>query len=551
MIDMLALTLLADAPASGDYFSPIKILVMVVLLLPWLYASTWVNKDAVHIHGNQMLWSCLVLGLGAAGAALWLLLPWYFLGLGLFVVAFATVFGIYVAYRNTHVLPEARVLTVEHIKAALAKKTEHKIDLVQRVKLYNVLTRPVFAPDESDRAGRLAYNLTQNLLFNVITMRASDVDIVPNAEQANVKFVIDGVAQAQSPAAKEESEAVIDYLKSIAGLNVDEKRKPQSAKILMEAGAISLDMYITTAGTTHGQRMQIRMTQEAAKTNLDELGLSDDVKARMEKINASAHGVILVSSTKRNGLTSMLYSLLRKHDPFTKQLATLETAKTIDLENVTQTPYKDQAALLDAFVRLLRRDPDILAVDRCENPAVVQEAITAAERKLIYLGLPAESTLAALAKWVALCGDEKADGMGVLLGITCQVLVRKLCPNCREAYPPVREVMAKLNIPADKVENFYRPPTKPLTDEKGNPIICPTCRGTGYFGRTGVYELMAITDEIRQLVEENASPSQIKAACRKHKMLFLQEQALRKVVEGVTSVEEVIRVTRAAKGQEA
>ena len=85
MIDMLALTLLADVPAQGNYFSPVKIALMAVLVLPWLYASTWVNKDSVHVHGNQMLWSCLVLGLGAASVALWLLLPWFFLGLGLFV----------------------------------------------------------------------------------------------------------------------------------------------------------------------------------------------------------------------------------------------------------------------------------------------------------------------------------------------------------------------------------------------------------------------------------------------------------------------------------
>lgn len=104
--------------------------------------------------------------------------------------------------------------------------------------------------------------------------------------------------------------------------------------------------------------------------------------------------------------------------------------------------------------------------------------------------------------------------------------------------------MSKLNLPAEKIEKFYRPPTRPLTDEKGNPITCPTCRGTGYYGRTGAFELMEVTDEIRELVAGNASLGRIKAACRKNKMLYLQEQALRKVIDGVTGIDEVIRVSK-------
>ncbi|MCK4626080.1 MAG: type II/IV secretion system protein, partial [Phycisphaerae bacterium] len=167
----------------------------------------------------------------------------------------------------------------------------------------------------------------------------------------------------------------------------------------------------------------------------------------------------------------------------------------------------------------------------------------AAVEKSVLLGSAAPSALAALAKWVKIVGNaDKA--LTPLKVVTCQMLLRKLCPNCKEAYGPPRDMLAKLNLPAEKINKFYRPPTKPLVDEKGNPFICPTCRGTGYYGRIGAFELLEVTDEIRELVTQNAPLSRIKAACRKNKMLYLQEQALRKVIAGVTSIEEVIRVSK-------
>ena len=126
------------------------------------------------------------------------------------------------------------------------------------------------------------------------------------------------------------------------------------------------------------------------------------------------------------------------------------------------------------------------------------------------------------------------------------MLLRKLCTNCREAYRPDPQLLAKANLPADRIDKFHRPPTQPLTDEKGNPIVCPACQGMGYYGRTAVFELLEVTEELQELVTANASASQIKAACRKRNMLYLQEQGLRKVIAGVTSIREVIRVSQQA-----
>jgi type II secretory ATPase GspE/PulE/Tfp pilus assembly ATPase PilB-like protein len=133
--------------------------------------------------------------------------------------------------------------------------------------------------------------------------------------------------------------------------------------------------------------------------------------------------------------------------------------------------------------------------------------------------------------------------------VLCQILVRKLCPTCREEYRPDPQILAKANIPADKVESFYRTPTKPRLDEKGNPITCQTCQNTGYYGRIGVFELLQVTDEIRQMIAGGAALAAIKSAARKNKMLYLQEQALAKVIAGVTSIQEVIRVSQEAQAK--
>jgi type II secretory ATPase GspE/PulE/Tfp pilus assembly ATPase PilB-like protein len=262
---------------------------------------------------------------------------------------------------------------------------------------------------------------------------------------------------------------------------------------------------------------------------------------RLREISGRGQGLILVSGRPGTGVTSTLYSLLREQDAFIKQLVTLEQQVEVDLENITQNKYANAADLPGRLASALRLDPDVVMVDECENEKAAATINEAAQRILILLGVKAADTFQALAKWVKLAGPE---GMNSLQAVLCQVLVRKLCPECREAYTPDPSMLAKANLPSKKIERFYRPPTKPLTDEKGNEIVCHACRGTGYIGRTAVFELLEVTDEIRQLVATGQSVSQIKAACRKNKMLYLQEQALRKVIQGVTSVQEVVRVSQ-------
>ena len=549
--------LLASVPESGGYFSTFKIVSILVLALPWLYALPWINKDSAKVHLLQAAWSWGALGAGLAGLLLWLLLPLYGVGLAAYLVLAGTSVVGYVVLRNRRVRADARVLTGDHLRKLLrGGKGSKAVEVVQRVKLYDSLRRPVFAPAEDEPELRQAFNYAQNFLHNVVQFRASEVDLVPAGGECAVRFLVDGVIHPRPPADAGDAEMLIDYLKGIAGMNVEDKRHPQTGKIALEAGAVGVDVNVATAGTKEGQRLQLRIVQEAVRTRLEDLGLRDDLRQRLEEINASDHGLIIVSGPRGNGVTSTLYSLLRRQDAFMKQLVTLEAKAQVDMENITQVAYRDQTDLTAQLGKTLRRDPDVVMVDACETAQAAALILEAVESKNVLLGINADNALTALAKWVKTVGDART-AVSPVKAVTCQVLLRKLCPSCRQEYRPAKDLLAKLNLPAEKIELFYRPhaPDTPRLDEKGKPLVdgngrpipCPTCRGTGYYQRTAAFELLEMNDEIRDLIVRGGSLSDIRAACRKHRMRSLQEQSLRKVIEGLTSIEEVVRVSRATR----
>ncbi|KKM60038.1 hypothetical protein LCGC14_1545870 [marine sediment metagenome] len=509
MSDLCSLTMLAA------YFSTFKIIVILLLLFPWLYAATWMNRDTARVHTIGVFWCGIVLGAGAAGVLAALLVPHFAVGLPLYLVLTGGTIGTYVVYRNKRVVPEARVLTVEHIKAVLSRGGAHTVEVVQHLKLYDSDGRAVNPPDEGSPEQRQGYNGAQELLRDVLMLRASEVGLSPTGPQTGVKFVVDGVLQKRPSLDHEQAEMLIDFVKEMAGMNVEDKRRPQTGHISLDMGAVRLDVRVSAAGTTHGQQLQLRVLQEAVQTRLEELGMPESLQTRLVEINAADHGLIIVSGPRRNGATSTLYSLLRQHDAFLKQLVTLESSQGVELENITQNAYADRADLAGKLASVLRLDPNVVMVDKCDTPQAAEQICQGARVKNLLLGCVADNAFQALAKWVKVCGGDRKKALEPLRAVTCQKLLRKICPACREAYRPGKDMLAKLNLPAEKIKEFYRPPTKPLTDEKGKPYTCPTCQGTGYMGRTATFELLELNDEVRDLILSDAPVSQIKAECRK------------------------------------
>jgi len=542
MIDMPS-TLAALSPEAGQYFSWVKIVVYFLAALPWLWACAWMDKDTKAARMPREVWLTAGVAGGALGLLIWLLVPVFVVGLGVYLVIVTAIAAVYVMQRNAKVVPEARVLTREFFADLLQRRKEASVDLVSHLRVYDFRSQPAVLPEDGTVQEKNVFNQTQELLYDIMWRRASEVDISPESgEELKVRYVIDGMVVPCDPLARPVADGMIDYIKGLAGMDIEDRRRPQTGKIAVDLAGQQVDIDLAAAGSTSGPRMQLKIVQEAVRTRLAELGMPDDTLEMVRKVNAKRRGLMLVAAKSRNGLTSTLYSLMRDHDAYIQQLATLEMAPEADLENVTQNRYKDPEEMTAVLAGVLRRDPNVVMVDACKTAEGAERILTAAADVKMLVGVSARDCFYALAKWVKAAG-EAAAAVGPLDAVISQVLLRKLCPSCREAYQPDAERLRKANLPVGKVEKFYRPP-KNLTDEKGRPMVCPTCQGSGYLGRTAAFELLILNDDLKQLIASGAGLTRIKAEARKHGMLNLQEQALRLVMEGVTSIEEVIRVTR-------
>jgi type II secretory ATPase GspE/PulE/Tfp pilus assembly ATPase PilB-like protein len=225
----------------------------------------------------------------------------------------------------------------------------------------------------------------------------------------------------------------------------------------------------------------------------------------------------------------------------------LEKKTLYDLDNITQATHKpgaEQISYARQLQSVLRREPDIVGIGECEDRETAQIALRAAQDdRKVYMAIDGKSAFDALSRLVSLAEDPKLAAKA-LKGVLCQRLIRVLCKSCRQTFKPDENLLRKANLPANKIENFYRPPTEPVFDRKGREIVCQTCQGSGYVGRTGVFELLVIDEVIAQLIAEGAQIKQIKSQARKNKMYYLQEEGLMKVIAGTTSLDEIIRGLR-------
>jgi type II secretory ATPase GspE/PulE/Tfp pilus assembly ATPase PilB-like protein len=194
--------------------------------------------------------------------------------------------------------------------------------------------------------------------------------------------------------------------------------------------------------------------------------------------------------------------------------------------------------------------PDVVGVGECEDDETAKIAsAAAADGKIVYVVMNADSVLQALGKWLKMVGDRKLVAE-TLVGISNQRLFRKLCDTCKQGYAPNAELLKKFNLPAEKAKVLYRP-GKEVFDKKGKPSMCQTCQGTGFVGRTGVFEMIVLNDELRKAVKHVKQLPELGMQFRRAKMLYLQEQALRKVIAGTTAINEMLRVLAAGKKEAA
>lgn len=539
------LELLAQLPSSYLYVDPVKLGALVLVFALWALFAQWVDKDTLAVNTYRVLWNLIFLGAGAVAALVGLFVPMFAIGLPIMVVINLAVMTMYVVHRNGLVKEDDCVFTIGHFRRLREQGFGGKkksVEVTERVRLTTSSRKVVEIPTEE--AEREQYRLTQDLMFTAFFRRAAIVEVAPAGSQAaRVSYIVDGVPAEGESLTRPDGEALIQYVKHLAGLSLEERRKPQKGVIMAAIGGIKHKLIVRTDGSTAGEKLAVRIIDRESEYKVPDLGFMPKQLEAAQATKETSKGVILLSAPPANGLTTSVYSFTRNHDRFLQNVQTIEYEKELDLDNVTQNLISptETTTFSERLLKLVRSDPDIIVLpDLREREAAVIACKAASEKQKVYVALHANDVIEALRKWIALVGDRTLIAKS-LLAVANQRLVRVLCPTCKQAYKPDPQMMRKLNLPEDKI--LYRPP-EPQFDKRGEPILCPGCQGIGYVGRTGVFDWLAVDAALRDVIRRSTSMSEIQNYLVKKGGVGLQAHALQKVLDGVTSIQEVARVMR-------
>ncbi len=349
---------------------------------------------------------------------------------------------------------------------------------------------------------------------------ASDIHIEPFESYSLVRFRVDGTLRDVVRPKRALHAALVSRIKIMAALDIAEKRLPQDGRITLRVGGRPVDVRVSTLPTGHGERAVLRLLEkDLSKLELTNLGMAKEALDRFDTLIHQPHGIILVTGPTGSGKSTTLYAAIRRLDKNTTNIMTVEDPIEYDIEGIGQTQVnpKIDMTFAKALRAILRQDPDVVMIGEIRDLETAQIAVQASlTGHLVLATLHTNDAASAVARLIDM-GIEPFLLSSSLLGVMGQRLVRKLCPKCR----------------------VQDSPTSPW-----RAVGCDNCGNTGYVGRTGIYELLTVDDEMRMLVHQGANDTDIRRVAEKGGMVNMRADAQRWVVSGVTSQEEALRVTR-------
>ena len=396
------------------------------------------------------------------------------------------------------------------------------------------LDEPEDLLDVSDEAPII--RLVNSLLFQAVKERASDIHIEPYEKELMVRFRIDGVLYEIIRPPKRFQNSIASRVKIMGGLNIAEKRLPQDGRIRIKIAGKDIDIRLSTLPIAHGERIVMRLLdRESVMLDLEQLGFLDDNLKVMNQLIHLTHGIILVTGPTGSGKTTTLYAALQKINSSDKNIITIEDPVEYQLEGIGQIQVnpKIQLTFANGLRSIVRQDPDVILVGEIRDRETAEIAVQASlTGHLVFSTLHTNDSAGAVARLVDM-GVEPFLISSSLLAILAQRLVRKLCPACRAPDRPTPEFLKEVGLEeAARGVTFYKP------------VGCPKCLNTGFAGRSAIYELFVVNDEIRELINRNADSTEIKRKARAQGMLTLREDAAHKALQGLTSLSEIVRVTQ-------
>ncbi len=389
--------------------------------------------------------------------------------------------------------------------------------------------------DSSDEAPVIRF--VNGLLARACRERASDIHLEPFESELIIRYRIDGILYEISRPPQKVCPAIISRIKIMAGLNIAEKRLPQDGRFRVRVAGRDIDIRVSSLPTAFGERLVLRLLEKSSSViELEDVGLSAELKKQVTDLISRPHGIFLVTGPTGSGKTTTLYSALSYLNDQTKNIITVEDPIEYQLSGVGQIQVNPKIDLTFAagLRSILRQDPDIIMVGEIRDSETAEIAVQSAlTGHMVFSTLHTNDAASALTRLL----DMKIEPFLVssaVTGILAQRLVRKLCPKCRSSYAPSGEMIRHFDglIAEDSNACYYR--------SRG----CDHCQQIGYRGRTGIYELLLLTDEIRELLMSGADANRVRKAALAAGMRSLRQDGLRKAQSGETSLEEVLRVTQ-------
>jgi general secretion pathway protein E len=382
--------------------------------------------------------------------------------------------------------------------------------------------------------------LVNMILFNALKMRASDVHFQPFPDRLQVRYRIDGVLYDMEAPPKKVQDAILSRLKVQGGMDIAERRMPQDGRATVKIGEADVDIRISAVPTNYGERIVLRLLDKSARLySLEEIGLEADNLRMVEHYINYQHGIILVTGPTGSGKSTTLYAALQKVNSAQENVITLEDPIEYHIAGISQIQINEKKGLTFAkgLRHLLRQDPDIMMVGEIRDVETSRIAIQAAlTGHLVYSTLHTNDASSTVTRLVDI-GIEPYLVASSLICVIAQRLVRRICPQCREEHEPTPEELRDLKLIAISPKDLKN---GRLFHGRG----CPSCFNTGYTDRTGIYEILPVDDILKDQIIDRKSSSVIKKSSIERGCRTLRMDGAQKVLSGVTTPAEVLRVTQ-------
>ena len=404
--------------------------------------------------------------------------------------------------------------------------------------LAHELEEPQDLLDTDDEAPII--RLVNSLLFRAAKERASDIHIEPMERELLVRFRIDGVLHEVIKPPKRYQNSIVSRVKVMGQLNIAEKRLPQDGRIRIKLAGRDIDIRLSTIPCTFGERIVMRLLDKATTIlDLPEIGMSTRDMELMDQVIRRSHGIVLVTGPTGSGKTTTLYAALSRINTPDLNILTVEDPVEYQIRGIGQMAINPKIGLTFAagLRSFLRQDPDVILVGEIRDRETAEIAIQASlTGHLVFSTVHTNDAASAVTRLVDM-GVEPFLVASSLTAVMAQRLVRRLCSECREAYRPTAEELREVGLTPEAVARA------------GNPTIyrakgCESCGGNGYRGRTGIYEMLMVDDDIRQLALKNVDSNSMKKAGVAKGMRTLLDDGARKVLAGETTLAEVLSVTQ-------